>query len=87
MEMTMSTRTVAAGTFKAQCLKLLDEVRDTGETVIVTKRGKPVAMLTPLNDAATKPRETMFGSMAGTFTINGDLLEPDDTEWNYDFPK
>lgn len=81
------SKTVAAGTFKAQCLKLLDEVRDTGETVIVTKRGKPVAMLKPLDDTAVAPRETLFGSMAGTFTIVGDLLEPDDTEWNYDFPK
>jgi prevent-host-death family protein len=36
-------RTIPAGRFKAQCLKLLDEVAETGETIVVTKRGKPVA--------------------------------------------
>ncbi|HEX4747316.1 MAG TPA: hypothetical protein VFU99_10590 [Gaiellaceae bacterium] len=36
-------RTIAAGKFKAQCLRLLDEVAETGETIVVTKRGKAVA--------------------------------------------
>jgi prevent-host-death family protein len=36
-------RTIPAGRFKAQCLRLLDEVAETGETIVVTKRGKPVA--------------------------------------------
>lgn len=43
-------RTIAAGQFKAQCLRLLDEVAETGETIVVTKRGKPVAKLEPLED-------------------------------------
>jgi prevent-host-death family protein len=43
-------RTIAAGRFKAQCLRLLDEVAETGETIVVTKRGKPVAKLEPLED-------------------------------------
>jgi prevent-host-death family protein len=40
-------RTIPAGRFKAQCLRLLDEVAETGETIVVTKRGKPVAKLEP----------------------------------------
>jgi prevent-host-death family protein len=40
-------RTIPAGRFKAQCLRLLDEVAETGETIVVTKRGKPVAKIEP----------------------------------------
>ena len=41
-------RTIPAGQFKAQCLRLLDEVAETGETIVVTKRGKAVAKLEPM---------------------------------------
>ena len=40
-------RTIPAGEFKAKCLKLLDEVERTGEELIVTKRGHPVARIVP----------------------------------------
>lgn len=43
-------RTIPAGRFKAQCLRLLDEVAETGETIVVTKRGKPVAKIEPIAD-------------------------------------
>lgn len=43
-------RTIPAGRFKAQCLRLLDEVAETGETIVVTKRGKPVAKVEPIED-------------------------------------
>ena len=51
----MKARTVPAGEFKAKCLALLDEVAKTGETLVVTKRGKPVArILPPENDEDTR---------------------------------
>jgi prevent-host-death family protein len=43
-------RTVAAARFKAQCLRLLDEVAETGETIVVTKRGRPVARIEPVEE-------------------------------------
>ena len=43
-------RTIPAGRFKAECLRLLDEVAESGETIVVTKRGKPVAKLQPLEE-------------------------------------
>jgi prevent-host-death family protein len=43
-------RTIPAGRFKAQCLRLLDEVAETGETIVVTKRGKAVARLEPIEE-------------------------------------
>lgn len=72
---------IAAGEFKAKCLKLMEEVARTREPVIVTKRGKPIAKLVPVED---KPRQKWFGYMAGTVTIHGDIVAPvtDDEEWN-----
>ncbi len=46
---------VQASTFKARCLALLDEVARSRTSVVVTKRGKPVAKLVPLDDV---PRTT-----------------------------
>lgn len=49
----MSERTFQASTFKAQCLALLDEVASTRTTVLVTKRGRPLARLVPVDDQDT----------------------------------
>lgn len=68
-------REVKAGEFKAKCLALLDEVAATGEEIVVTKRGRAVAMLSPVTE---KPVD-LFGSMRGQIWVvdqNGDL-EPD----------
>jgi prevent-host-death family protein len=46
--MAKSQKTVPAGEFKARCLALLDEVAETGKPLLVTKRGKPVARLVPV---------------------------------------
>lgn len=40
-------REITASQFKARCLRLLDEVSETGETLIVTKHGRPVARVVP----------------------------------------
>jgi prevent-host-death family protein len=43
----MATRTICASEFKAKCLKLMDQVAATGDTLVITKRGKPVARVLP----------------------------------------
>ena len=48
MVMVMSVETVNASTFKARCLGLLDQVAETGREIVVTKRGKPVARVVPV---------------------------------------
>lgn len=48
-------RTVQASTFKARCLALIDEVAATGEGIVVTKRGKPVARLVPVEGSEARP--------------------------------
>lgn len=50
-------RTVKATEFKARCLALMDEVARTGEPLLVTKRGRPVAELRP----ATPPAKRGLG--------------------------
>ncbi len=71
-------RTVKASEFKAKCLKIMDEVAATGEPVVITKHGVPVAQLVP---AARKP-ETLFGALKGSILYMGDIISPIDVEWN-----
>jgi prevent-host-death family protein len=69
-------RTIAAGRFKAQCLRLLDEVAETGETIVVTKRGTPVAKIEPVE----KP-PSLKGSV--TYLVSDEeLIAPIDEAWN-----
>lgn len=75
-------RTIAAGEFKAQCLKLMEEVRDSGDELVITKRGKPVAKLVPLKYPADN--ESIFGCMKGTVTIHGDIVGPFHEDWEVD---
>jgi prevent-host-death family protein len=45
---------IGAAEFKAHCLRLLDEVQRTGESITVTKRGKPVAEVKAVADTPTR---------------------------------
>ena len=71
-------RTVKASEFKAKCLKIMDEVAATGEPVVITKHGVPVAQLVP---AVQKPK-TLFGALEGSILYMGDIISPIDEEWN-----
>lgn len=70
--MPMKTKTIPAGTFKARCLAIMDEVAAKRESVIITKRGKPVAKLVPVE----KEKDDIFGFMKGKITILGDIVSP-----------
>ena len=63
---------IGAGEFKARCLALLDEVAETGEEIVVTKRGKPFAKLVPIDP----PR-----GLEMSVRILGDIVSPLDDEW------
>ncbi len=72
---------VPAAQFKANCLRLMDQVAQRRTPIVITKRGKPVAKLVPIDD---KPID-LFGYMAGTIKIVGDIISPiDDVEWTAD---
>ena len=64
---------IAAARFKATCLAVLDEVEQTGEPVIVTKRGRPVAKIVPITpEGRRSPQDALRGSV----TFLGDILSP-----------
>ena len=66
--------TVAISEFKATCLKLLQKIKDTGQTVLITKQGEPIALVSP---PPPKPsRRSAFGMMKGTIRITGDIVTP-----------
>lgn len=65
--------TIQASEFKAKCLGLMDQVARTGETIVVTKNGKPVAELRPHRPPRAK---TLFGLHKGRITIHGDIISP-----------
>ena len=70
---------VPAGVFKATCLELMDRVKERREEIVITKYGKPVAKLVPVEDAAT--RRSPWGWMKGTVLWYGDVISPIDVEW------
>jgi prevent-host-death family protein len=77
-------RTMAAGEFKAKCLAVMAEVNATGQPLLVTKRGKPLARVMPLGeDIAEEETESIFGFMRGMGTITGDIVSSEftDEEW------
>ena len=61
-----------AGEFKARCLRVMEDVRKYRSTVVITKKGRPVAKLVPADD----PGPDVFGCMAGTAEIVGDVEAP-----------
>lgn len=69
---------IPAAVFKAECLRLMDEVARTGRPVVITKHGRPVAKLVPI------PPETKsgFGYMRDTVRITGDVVAPLGEAWS-----
>ncbi|RLA95172.1 MAG: type II toxin-antitoxin system prevent-host-death family antitoxin [Deltaproteobacteria bacterium] len=74
----MPTRTMKASEFKAKCLRLMDEIGQTGEEIIITKNGKPVSILKPYS---TIPK-TLFGLHKGKIKSKDDLIAPLDVTWD-----
>jgi prevent-host-death family protein len=79
MTIVMSEK-IAAGEFKAKCLRLLDEVQRQRKPILITKRGKPVAKLVPADERPAG----FIGSMKGTMEITGDIVSPVDVQWEAD---
>ena len=73
----MLPETIKASEFKSKCLQLMDEVNQSGKEIIITKNGKPVSKLVPFR---TKPN-SLYGLHRDQITINGDIIEPLDVEW------
>ena len=83
-------KTIKASEFKAKCLELMDEVAESGEEIVITKRGRPVSRLVPYREETGKQQESgktknlkaPFGMYRGKMEILGDIEAPIDVEWN-----
>jgi prevent-host-death family protein len=67
-------RTMPAGQFKAKCLAVMDEVQAKRIPVLVTKNGKPVAKLVPLE--LPEGEDPLDAFYYGKIEIVGDILTP-----------
>ena len=72
--------TINASDFKARCLAILDRVHETGERLVILKRGRPVAELSPVSGEGSYPQ----AELEGTVTIVGDIVGPVLPEYHWD---
>lgn len=70
--------TIAAGKFRSQCLKMLDLTYETKNIWVITKHGKAVAELRPLEESPV----SIIGKLEGTVRTNEDITKPLNIKWN-----
>jgi prevent-host-death family protein len=70
-------KTMAAGSFKAKCLAVMDEVQAKRQTVVITKHGRPVAKLVP----AGKDPDGIYNFLRGKGAVRGDVISPAIEDW------
>jgi prevent-host-death family protein len=70
----MKETTLSVSEFRPRCLRLLDEVGKHGGHFVITKRGRPIARVTPMSDPVTPLRGSWEGIVKGDRDIvNFDL--------------
>ncbi|REJ85090.1 MAG: type II toxin-antitoxin system prevent-host-death family antitoxin [Acidobacteria bacterium] len=70
-------KSIEASEFEARCLRLIDEVAESGEGLVITKDGRPVSKLLPYRELPKSP----FGLHAGDTELLGDVVEPTGQRW------
>lgn len=76
----MKTEQIGAGAFKARCLQLLDDVGQRHIQLIITKRGKPLAKLVPIEEE----NFSLFGCMENSVVIQDDIVSGTAEKWDAD---
>jgi len=76
----MDERVIKASEFKAKCLKLMEEVDETGLPLTITKNGRPIAQLMPMPER----RKSALGLHKGRVRITGDIISPIYPDWEPD---
>jgi prevent-host-death family protein len=66
-------KTMAISEFKAQALKILNEVAKSQETIVITKRGKPLAQVVAFRNS---DRKSVSGQLADAFVFEKDIVTP-----------
>lgn len=70
-------QTINASVFKAKCLKLMEEVNESGKAIVILKNGKPISKLVPYK---SRP-QSLFGLHKGSVRSLDDLIEPVEMPW------
>lgn len=65
-------KTIPAGKFKTYCLTIMEDVRTTRNPVLITKRGRPVAKVVPVDNA----KDDFIGRLEGVVRVVGDIESP-----------
>ena len=60
---------IAAAQFKAQCLAVMDQVSQSGRSVVITKHGRPVVRVIPITDG----EDELFGALSAVARVQGDI--------------
>ena len=68
---------IPAGVFKARCLAVMKEVQATRESVVITKRGRPMVRVVPAEPGGNN----LLGCMKGKVKIVGDIESPIPVKW------
>ena len=71
---------IKAGVFKAKCLDLMDQVHEKHISITITKHGKAVAKLVPIDETPID----LFGCLKNKITIHADITKPIEDEWEAD---
>jgi len=66
-------QTIGISQFKAHALKILDQVAKTQESIIITKRGKPLAQVIPYRNSDMNPKP---GKLANYLVFEKDIVSP-----------
>ena len=70
----MEQEVVTISKFKATCLAILDRVKRTGQPVLITRRGEPIAQVVP--PPVSEKTESWLGKFEATGKIVGDIVSP-----------
>lgn len=76
----MASKKIPAGKFKAQCLKIMENVKKTRRKITITKRNVPIAQLAPIDEE----EEKVFGKLKGTVRVIKNIIDPIDEAWDAD---
>ena len=81
----MATRQVLAAEFKAKCLRIIQEMGSDGRSVTITRRGRPVAVLSP--PPVEREAPPFLGMMRGTVLAYEDPFAPAASPSDWDAPR
>lgn len=73
------TNIMAISEFKSHCLEVIEKLQTNKQSIIITKRNKPIARVEAINDMT---KVSLFGMLKGRAEIKGDILEAIEENWN-----